>query len=70
MNKRLITLALALFTPVLLAACDTNDDYATLEGEVVSLRDDYARLGSDFGTFRQEWGTFYDDWEVYRTELQ
>ncbi len=70
MKKRLLTIGLALLTPLFLAACDTNDDYATLEGEVVGLRDDYARLGEDFATFRTEWGTFYEDWEVYRTELE
>jgi hypothetical protein len=70
MNKRLLTIGLALFTPVLLAACDTNDDYATLQGEVVGLREDYATLESEFATFRSEWGTFYEDWEVYRTEVE
>ena len=70
MNKRLLTIVLALSTPVLLAACDTNDDYAALETEVVALREDYAVLERDFATFRQEWGTFYEDWGVYRTELE
>lgn len=70
MSKRWLTIVLALSAPVLLAACDTNDDYAALEGEVVTLREDYAVLESDFAAFRQEWGTFYEDWEVYRTELE
>lgn len=70
MKMRLLMIVFALFAPVLIAACDTNDDYAALEAEVVTLREDYTLLESEFATFRDEWGTFYEEWEVYRTELE
>lgn len=70
MTKPLLMIVFALSAPVLIAACDTNDDYAALEAEVVTLREDYAVLESEFATFRNEWGTFYEEWEVYRTDLE
>ncbi len=60
-------LAIVIVGVIIWWIAEANDpDYATLQGEVVTLREGYTRLNDEFTTFREEWGTFREDWDVMR----